>query len=53
MPGHIRKIVEIPAVPVLYEMKPVTGQPYQNAKAKYETQKERLAGQYKAKTVTT
>ena len=24
---------------------------YQNAKAKYETQKERLAGQYKAKTV--
>ena len=46
-------IVEIPVEkPVLYEKCEACNRTaYQNAKAKYETQKERLAGQYKAKTV--
>ena len=48
-----QKIVEIPVEkPVLYEKCEACDRTaYQNAKAKYETQKERLAGQYKAKTV--
>ena len=48
-----QKIVEIPVEkPVLYEKCEACNRTaYQNAKAKYETQKERLAGQYKAKTV--
>ena len=48
-----QKIVEIPVEkPVLYEKCEARDRAaYQNAKAKYETQKERLAGQYKAKTV--
>lgn len=48
-----QKIVEIPVEkPVLYEKCETCAQTaYQNAKAKYEIQKERLAGQYKAKTV--
>ena len=47
-----QKIVEIPVEkPVLYEKCEACDRTdYQNAKAKYETQKERLAGQYKAKT---
>ncbi|MCB8599448.1 DUF6040 family protein [Oliverpabstia sp. DFI.9.49] len=49
-----QKIVEIPVEkPVLYEKcESCDRTAYQNEKAKYETQKERLAGQYKAKTVT-
>ena len=48
-----QKIVEIPVEkPVPYEKCEACDRTdYQNAKAKYETQKERLAGQYKAKTV--
>ena len=48
-----QKIVEIPVEkPVLYEKCEACDRTaYQNEKAKYETQKERLAGQYKAKTV--
>ena len=48
-----QKIVEIPVEkPVLYEKcESCDRTAYQNEKAKYETQKERLAGQYKAKTV--
>ena len=48
-----QKIVEIPVEkPVLYEKCEACDRTaYQNAKAKYKTQKERLAGQYKAKTV--
>lgn len=48
-----QKIVEIPVEkPVLHEKCEACDRTaYQNAKAKYETQKERLAGQYKAKTV--
>ncbi|WP_330618568.1 MULTISPECIES: DUF6040 family protein [Lachnospiraceae] len=48
-----QKIVEIPVEkPVLYEKCEARDRAaYQNAKTKYETQKERLAGQYKAKTV--
>ena len=48
-----QKIVEIPVEkPVLYEKCEACDRAaYQNAKTKYETQKERLAGQYKAKTV--
>ena len=48
-----QKIVEIPVEkPVLYKKCEACDRTaYQNAKAKYETQKERLAGQYKAKTV--
>lgn len=46
-----QKIVEIPVEkPVLYEKCETCDQTaYQNAKARYEIQKERLAGQYKAK----
>ena len=49
-----QKIVEIPVEkPVLYEKCEACDRTaYQNEKAKYETQKERLAGQYKAKTVS-
>ena len=48
-----QKIVEIPVEkPVLYKKCEACDRTaYQNEKAKYETQKERLAGQYKAKTV--
>ena len=48
-----QKIVEIPVEkPVLYEKCEACDRTaYQKEKAKYETQKERLAGQYKAKTV--
>ena len=48
-----QKIVEIPVEkPVPYEKCEACDRTaYQNEKAKYETQKERLAGQYKAKTV--
>ena len=48
-----QKIVEIPVEkPVLYKKCEACDRTaYQNAKARYETQKERLAGQYKAKTV--
>jgi hypothetical protein len=48
-----QKIVEIPVEkPVLYEKcESCDRTAYQNEKAKYGTQKERLAGQYKAKTV--
>ena len=48
-----QKIVEIPVEkPVLYEKCEACDRTaYQNEKAKYGTQKERLAGQYKAKTV--
>lgn len=48
-----QKIVEIPVEkPVLYEKCETCDRTaYQDAKAKYEIQKERLAGQYKAKTV--
>ena len=48
-----QKIVEIPVEkPVLYEKCEACNRTaYQNAKARYETQKEQLAGQYKAKTV--
>ena len=48
-----QKIVEIPVEkPVLYKKCEACDRTaYQNAKARYETQKEQLAGQYKAKTV--
>ena len=48
-----QKIVEIPVEkPVLYEKCEACNRTaYQNAKARYETQKEQLAGQYKAKTM--